>query len=650
MKPHTHTTHHASIIAAALSRLFPARRFVLALFLALLPALAISASAAGQFSTLTISGSTYDASKDQSGHVWTWTASTNTLVFDYDYDYVDDFDSLINGNIAFATSNPAAVATIEVSNDMFINGNISCQGTLLVNVSGYVDDFIVNGTLGGSLSVTSDNSDVRVSISNDITGNLSVGQGNVKVKGKVTGNLTVSDGVATINGTVGGTRNITGGIVKVNGSFIKGGPPANITTNVIIPLDALTRDVPTSGNGWQCDGETLYIEGSLINYTLTGVAPSGICVDVADTVNGSLSLDSVMIDNGAPYYGDALYIRGSNLTVYIKNNNTLVGRYGGLGCFGGGVLTLDAAAGSTLTAIVGSDEEEGIRCYNDLVLQGSGTFNLKSGNFEQYGACSAIWVGGDLLLQDSVTVNATAGDNNTGINPDDSGWNNGIECLGDLTIADNAKLNATGGNASAVGCSAGNGIELLSKLTVTSTAANALVATGGVGAVVDPLHGSGIAADFDLQIAGTGSIKAIGDNALASVSDITIAGCKITAQASGNASYALHAGGYDGANFAGGTVFITGGTTTASNITTPANIYYKTLNQTGGSLNGVNKGGDSGSGGGTGGDGGGGGNTGGGSSGGGGGGGGAPSLPGLALIAAMLAARAMKKKNSEPEL
>ena len=316
MHHHTHTTHHASVIATALARLLPARRFTLALLLSLLPMLATSAFAAGQFSSLTIGNNTYDASKDQAGHIWTWTASTNILAFNCGYDDVDDFDNFINGNIAFATSNPAAVATIEVSNDVFINGNISSQGALLVNVTptnnGGVfysaSDFRVNGTLGGSLSVSGSDMRTRVSIGNDITGNLSVdsASGSVKVKGKVTGNLTVADGVVTINGTVGGTRNITGGIVKVNGSFLKGGPPANITTNITIPLNTLTLGGSASGTGWQFSNNTLYIQGSLINYTLTGTAPSGIGVFVEATVNGSLTLDGVNIDTIAAY-GDALY-------------------------------------------------------------------------------------------------------------------------------------------------------------------------------------------------------------------------------------------------------------------------------------------------------------------------------------------------------
>ena len=646
MKPqtHTHTTHHASVLAAALSRLFPARRLVPALLFALLSTLATSAFAAPQFTTLTIGSGTYNAALDQSGPGWTWTASTNILELGATR-YYYPLDSCINGNITFGTSNPAATATIEVSDDMFINGNISCQGTLLVNVTGYCGNFKVNGTLAGSLFIPSKPSgsvynNVSISISNDITGNLLVDQGAVKVAGKVGGNLTVSGGAVTVNGTVGG-RNITGGIVKVNGSFIAGAPPTNITTNITIPLNTLTLSGSASGNGWRFDGTTLNIEGSLINYTLTGTAPSGIGVYVANTVNGSLTLDGVTIDVSDCYDQTAVSIAAINPTVYIKNNNTLIGYQCGIMNGGNGVLTLDTAIGSTLT--VGG--YEGIECGTDLVLQGSGTFSFYSNNSDgDQQAGDAIWVRGDLLMQDSVTVNATAGDNSTNISPDPGGWNpsglnHGIQCYGDITIAGNAKLNATGGSAFGAGCKAGNGILFLSQLTVTSAAANALVATGGVGEVVDPWHGSGIAAMSDLQIAGTGNITAIGDNALSSASDITIAGCKITAEAKGAASYALNAGGYNGATYAGGTVFITGGTITASNITTPANIYYKTLNQTGGTLNGAgvsptpnpnpnpnpnpspdNKGG----------------------------GGGAPSLPGLALMAAMLAMRAMKKKCREP--
>ena len=651
MHHHTHTTHHASVIAAAFSRFLPARRLVLALLFlfTLLPALPTSASAAGQFTSLTIGATTYDATKDQFGPGWSWTASTNTLEFPTRSSFNNGDDDilyrLINGNIALGTSNPAAVATIEVDGEVFINGNISCQGTLLVNIIGYWSHFKVNGNLAGSLSITGDLSlynPARVSISNNIDGNLLVNSGTVKVGGKVGGNLTVSGGVVTINGMIGGARNITGGTVKVNGSFIAGAPPA-ITTNVTIPLNTLTLGSYDMGTGWWfANGTTLVIDGSSINYTLTGTASPGIGVIVENTVNGSLTLDGVTITAPVGSTYNALSLSGNNLSVYIKNNNTLNGTACGIASGVDGVLTLDAAAGATLTAIGG--EQEGIYCDRcDLALQGSGTFNFCGGNIEQYNPNNpeignAIKLGGDLLLQDSVAVNATAGDNTSSTDDDfyidkTTELNHGIMCFGDITIADNAKLNATGGSVFGAGCRAGNGILTLSKLTVTSAAANALVVAGGVGAIVDSWHGSGIAALFDLQLAGAGSINAIGDNALASVYDIAIDGCKITAEASDSAGYALHAGGYNSTTYTytGGTVFITGGTTIASNIKTSGNIYFRTLSHTGGILNGDGPDNpnpptppnpDHG-----------------------GGGGGAPSLPGLALMAAMLAVRALKKKS-----
>jgi len=623
MKHHTHTTHHASTIAAALARLLPARRFVFALLFALLSTLATSASAAPQFLTLIIGSGSYNATQDQSGYDWTWTASTNTLEIYW--------SGNCNGGIAFNAINPAAATATINAWGASINGDISCQGTLLVNVDSG-DSLTVNGSLAGSLSVTGG----IVTISNDIAGSLSVDGGTVKVNGKVGGNLTVSDGVVTINGTVGGT-DITGGTVKVNGSFIAGAPPT-ITASTTIQLNTLTLGVSTSGNGWHFDSNTwdntLYIEDSLINYTLTGAAPSGVGVNVADTVNGSLTLDGVTINANS----NALEIYASNPTVYVRNNNTLTGGGHGISSEGYGVLTLAADAGAALTTIGGVGGCEGISCrYSDLVLQGSGTFNFYSGNSESWVGC-AIDAGGSLLLQDSVTVNATAGDytgDGTGDNSDECGGDS-VDCSS-LTIANQAKLNTTGGNATSAGGHGGGGILLTdSTLIVTSNAANALVAIGGVGAVYEIGYGYGIGTQNSLLINGTGSIKAVGDDAILSINDMTIAGCKITAEASAKAGYALHAAGsYDGVTFAGGTVFITGGTTTASNSTTPANIYYKTLSQTGGILNGagVNPGPnpnpdpnpdpspDHH------------------------GGGGAPSLPGLALMAAMLAMRAMKKKS-----
>ena len=659
MNHHTHTT-----TPAALTRLSSSRRLMLALLLALLSTLATSAFAAPQFTNITVGGVTYNAMLDQSvvdqyGNGWTWTASTNTLDIYFP-------DNPINGDIALTSNTPGtAVATINISGEVIINGDISCQGTLFVNSSCY--GLIVYGSLGGSLSVTSGN----VTINDGITGNLSVSQdptsynqGTVKVNGNVGGTLSVSCGVVTINGTVNG-RNITGGIVKVNGVTVAGATPT-ITTNVTIQLNKLALGTSSSGNGWSFDGNSgeLSIEGALINYTLTGAAPSGVYVNVADTVNGSLTLDGATIDStSASYnYGGALQIDGNNPIVYVKNNNTLTGGcYSGIESNGDGVLTLEAAAGATLTAIGGGGSNSyggywGIICRNnDLVLQGQGTFNFYSNNSPNWTEEGIRVCDGSLLVQGSVTVNATGG-NYTGASaiPDDeygTYGGNGVYCFGDLTIAEHAQLNATGGNAKVAGCYGGGGIFLGSVLTITSDAANALVATGGIGNAYQIGNGMGIGNDYqvgsgsgigivaasNLLINGTGSINAAGDNAIVGHYDITIAGCKITATARNSAGYALNAvGGLDDSgNPIGGTVRITGGTTTASNITTPANIYYKTLVQTGGILNGTgvnpnpnpnpnpdNKGG----------------------------GGGAPSLPGFALMAAMLAMRALKKKNREPGL
>ena len=635
------------------------------LLLALLPMLATTAFAAAQFTNITVGGVTYNAMLNQSvtdeyGNGWTWTASTNTLDIYFP-------GKPINGDIALTSNTPGtAVATINISGEVIINGDISCQGTLFVNATDSCYGLIVYGSLGGSLSVSSGN----VTINDGITDNLSVSQdptpysqfrGIVKVNGNVGGTLSVSCGVVTINGTVNG-RNITGGIVKVNGVTVAGATPT-ITTTSTISLNKLALGISGSGNGWSFDGNygELSIEGALINYTLTGTAPSGVYVNVADTVNGSLTLDGATIDSTSDSYnyGGALQIDGNNPVVYVKNNNTLTGI--GSGC--NGVLTLEATAGATLTATgSGYGGYPGIICgANDLVLQGQGTFNFYSNNSPNYIGERICVCDGSLLVQGSVTVNATGG-NYTGASasPDDeydTYGGNGVYCFGDLTIAEHAQLNATGGNAKVAGCYGGSGIYLGSVLTVTSDAANALVATGGIGNAyqignrmgignnyqIGSGSGIGIVAASNLLINGTGSINAAGDNAIVGHYDITIAGCKITAVARNSAGYALNAiGGFDDSgNPIGGTVRITGGTTTASNITTPANIYFKYLNQTGGTYNGTNKGsgtgGDSGTGGG----------DGGGNGGGGGGGGGAPSLPGLALIAAMLAMRAMKKNAAK---
>ena len=632
MKSYTHTTHTTT--PAAFSWLSSSRRLVPALLFALLSTLATTASAAPQFSSLIIGSGSYNATQDQSGYDWTWTASTNTL----EIYWAGNCD----GGIAFNAINPAAATATINAHGVSINGGISCQGTLLVNVDD--DSLTVNGSLVGNLASILSVTNVNVTINKDISGSLSVDKGTVKVNGNIGGNLTVSDGVVTINGTVGGTRSITGGVVKVNGYLITDAPPT-ITASTTISLNTLTLGVSSSGNGWHFDSNTwnntLYIEDPLINYTLTGIAPDGINVTVADTVNGSLTLDGVTINAGN---GSALEIGGDNPAVYVKNNNTLVGGSYGIESEGCGALTFESTVGAMLTAI-SSGGGEGIQCRsNDLVLQGSGTFNFYGSNSEDY-AGDAIDVGGSLLVQDSITVNATGGDC-TGDNSNDNsdaGGGDGVFCFGGLTIANQAKLNAADGNATGAGCYGGGGILLSdSVLTVTSNAANALVAIGGVGAVYEIGYGFGIGTQNSLLINGTGSIKAVGDDAILSINDMTIAGCKITAEASGKTGYALHAAGsYDGVTFAGGTVFITGGTTTASNITTPANIYYKTLNQTGGTLNGVSKGGS-----GSGGTGGGGGNNKGNGGGGGGGGGGAPSLLWLGAVGALLILRRVARATS----
>ena len=617
------------------------RRLAPVFLLALLPMLATSAFAAAQFSTFSIGSKSYDATRDQSGPCWTWTASTNTLALscigDADYNYTF-YETYIDGDIAFSTGNPAAVATIEVyDSDACISGNIFSQGKLLVTVIN--SNFIVGGNLGGSLEMWQG----YVNVGGNIAGDLSVNynSNSVMVGGNVGGNLTVDDDgysppapCVTINGMVNGANIITSGVVKVNGSFIAGGPPA-ATANVTIPLNSLTPGVTTSGNGWNFSGDTLSVSGSSINYTLTGKAPTGI--DVGVSACRSLTLDGATIDNtGASYPGEVLEISGNNLTVYIRNNNTIIG---GIYCDVFGVLVLDAAAGATLNASGESGwwEASGITNYDgDLVLQGSGTFNFSGCDYmEDDSSGNGIDITGDLRLQNSVIVNAKAG-NYTG-NTSNSVGSCGVAC-NNLTIADHAKLTAAGGDASGVGGKGGYGVGLNAKLDVTSDASNALVASGGIGAVVAPLYGCGIAAIHSLQITGAGEIKATGDYAIASLYDITLAGCKITATAD-SSGYALYAAGYnnaawtgadglDAATFAGGTVNITAGTVTASNTAKPANIYYKYLNQTAGTYNGNvvdpnPKPDDHG----------------------GGGGGGAPSLLYLAATLALLGARATRPRK-----
>jgi hypothetical protein len=612
---------HTTSLRASLPFALP----VLALLLALLSGLAPAARAAGQFSQLTIAGRNYDATQNQSINVGvagnaTWTAATNTLVL--------AGVVTVNGDIAFSTAVPSAVATVNASGNVSVNGSITSQGALLVNASGILT---INGNLGGSLTVTGGN----VKVNGNLTGSLTASNGTVKVNGNVVGSLTVSSGVVTVAGTVTGAKNVTGGTVKVNGSIISG-PTTPPVTNVSLDLSTATPGGSGSGPGWNFNGVTLFITGSGNNYTLNGTAPAGIGVCVTSAaVNSTLTLNGVTINNttSASNFA-ALEINSSNLTIYVKGNNNLIGRSNAIWSLTYGILTIDAASGATLTATGGGGlglGYEGIACdVSDLVLQGSGTLNFRSGSSAADMVYGAIYVAGDLIVQGSVTVNANAGDY-TGSTPADSGMNDGVYCFGTLTLAGHAKLNATGGSALGAGCRAGAGVTLLSLLTVTSDAANALTATGGVGAIVEIGYGHGIGTFSSLVIAGTGAIKADGDYGIAAMYDITISGGKITSDAD-STGYALYAGGFTGASFAGGTVLITGGTTTARNTGAPANIYFKTLNHVAGTYNGVSKGGNGG------GD-----NNGGGNSGGGGGGGGAPTPFALAALVALCALRARKK-------
>jgi hypothetical protein len=253
-------------------------------------------------------------------------------------------------------------------------------------------------------------------------------------------------------------------------------------------------------------------------------------------------------------------------------------------------------------------------------------------------------VDGPVLLTGSVTVNAIGGDYTGTSTQYNYAPGDGVRAAA-LTLDGAARLTAVAGSytgaltASGSGRVGGNGIVLFAHsadapavLTINSTAANALVSTGGTTRATGAAPawtGNGIAAldinyPTDLVISGTGQIKTTGHNGIYSDGDLALNGGKTTAEGTGADGYGLYTAGGGGT---GGVVTIAdvaGLTLIAVNETNRDNDVHGTLVDPGQKLNaGVNNNNNTN-------------NT------GGGGGGGAPTLPALALIAVLLARRALK--------
>ena len=364
-------------------------------------------------------------------------------------------------------------------------------------------------------------------------------------------------------------------------------------TTININISTLKAGSPASGDGWTFDRPfsdnpdyyALTLDNSSYNYALTG--SSALSVDVYVENAAALTLDNLTLSNGSLNVYSAILVQVKNRVTFGLDITSFAGN-------GSGHLTLDIATGAVLTV-------DGGYQGGDLIVQGAGTFNVGSTPTSSY-AIDISNPDGDLMLQGSVTVNATAanyiapGSNSNG--PYTSYWYgpSGVFC-DVLIIADHAKLIATGGDEFTGDgtCYIGYGISV-SDVVVISDAPNALTATSGTSRTNVPVaYGNGITnlnsyarSSYGLTITGSGQIKATGNNGIYSLQDITLDGPTITAEGRG-AGYALYASGtvttWNPYNDTGGTVHITAGAITAFNRDTSANVYYKYLDKTGGTLN-----------------------------------------------------------------
>ncbi len=476
---------------------------------------------------------------------------------------------------------------------------------------------------------------------------LAVFGGTVGIAGDVVGNITVKGGDVTIGGTVTGARVIPAGTVKITGTTLA----PDVFASTTIALNTLAGGPPTAGTGWEFDGSFLMLDAPATHYTLTGTGAFTYGVVIAEPVTGNLSIHNASITACDYFHG--LWISAPGFIVSIKGNNTLGGSMTGEGIFydafdgASQPLILDTAAGSTLNAISEFGNFEvlnyggGICCADAsfLVLQGSGTINTRGGNLSHNAGIRiyAVSDSADLIVRNRVTVNAIGGNDSTYSKIQ----HHGINCA-NLVIADAAKVNATGGNSiyafddanyAGVGVIARGSIAGASVIHVTSTAANALVATSGTDAV--GIGTAGILGDnhTDLHFTGTGAIKAIGGiGSVAGNIFLTSVNLAAETRATSLAISAISTANFDFdtmKNFpSAGLITIAGGNVTTKNATaTKDDDIFGILNHTAGTYNGTTKGGSTGPGPDT------------GSS----GGGGAPTLPVLVAMLALVAFRARKK-------
>jgi hypothetical protein len=280
-----------------------------------------------------------------------------------------------------------------------------------------------------------------------------------------------------------------------------------------VEAESITIDVSTlhkgtadtGGTGWTFNETSgaIAINGAGNAYTITGVAEDGIYIEVSSSVNQTVTLKNLSLQQESNSYKNVFTGEGA-LTVLIEGTVNLKGY---TAVVAEDNMTLTTAKGGVLNA-ESINHDFGLRTNNTyearITLNGAGTFNFKG---EQYGIQLRGYDG--LMISGDATVNASCSYNGTKRTA-------AVECS-ELTVAEHAKLVAKGESAredSPYGTT-GLYIGMSGKITVTSDRPGAVTAIGGYGAEYsheDQLDtsGDGIFCPYALTIAGTGEIVARG--------------------------------------------------------------------------------------------------------------------------------------------
>jgi hypothetical protein len=580
-----------------------------ALALALLPALASPAHAA--ISSLKIGASTVSASSNQSGSGWSWTAANQTLML--------SSGAGITGGINFVTTGAEPMLVTIIS-----NGAVSITGGIGTGTGADV------GTGAAEIHVTANGA---LTLTGGLDGTLTAVAGTSSVTGGITGGLDVAHGAtSSIAGGVGGDLSVAGGNVTVTSDGVGGHlailvGTASITGGVAGRADITAGTVNITGGV----GDFVFVIDG--NVTIAGGVNESLGV-LAGTVNvtGGIGYNLAVVagnvtvtgsvDGGTLVYGGTVKVNGATITPSVPANvsialNTLTPGTSAANPTDGwqfdgtsNILTLAGAGKNyTLTGAAGA----GLGVYVSSEVTGTVTLQNASLNNTAAGDAPALEIESEglrLAIAGTVTlasanegilytefgfpliIDAAAG---ATLNASGGGGFDGIYCPNSgLVIRGAGTLNFRGGDTSDstawTGIYTDYGVIVKDSVTVNATGGNY---TGAI--VLDSGDNDGIYCGV-LSIAGTAKVNAKGGNSAG-------AGCR-----------------------AGSGVIAFAGVHNAS---TAGHEYHSTLNHTGGTYNGATIGGGTG---------------GNGNGGGGGGGGGAPTPLALAGLAALLAARALRKK------